>query len=464
MGKNKSHLAQSLAALEPADYSKEPEIGAVYERLVKGRRDFEDVLAKDMKAVMQISALDLVLSSHTDGMIRISDNVATATEIIHNAAIETADAAGVVSEQHEELTNTIIMASDATQQVCEKIEKGQQELTEIRSLSSDTIQVSEEMQKDMDELFNVINHMNEVIAGINSISSQTNLLALNASIEAARAGEAGRGFAVVAEEIRKLAEETQKLTGNMGKFVEGIRNASEKSAKSATNTIEALGEMTEKISKVWEINEENQRHVSKVNDEISSLAAVSEEISSCMSEMETQSASIQEQCGILKDDAARMNEVSEELKQATAPIAEIETVLDEAVKMMGQMTKDDFYRLERKEFAKYIASALEAHRAWLANLKKMTDTHTVLPIQLDSKRCGFGHFYYAMEPRNPEIRAIWDKIGEKHKKFHDYGSSVVKALFDEDYISAEKIYKEAETYSKELLSDLEKMKQIAENE
>ena len=60
----------------------------------------------------------------------------------------------------------------------------------------------------MNTLLDVVNHMNEVIAGINSISSQTNLLALNASIEAARAGEAGRGFAVVAEEIRKLAEQT----------------------------------------------------------------------------------------------------------------------------------------------------------------------------------------------------------------------------------------------------------------
>ncbi len=462
MAKNKSQLAQALAQLQPADYSKEPELGEVYQRILKSRSEFKNVLEKDMKAVMQISALSLVMESHTGDMLDISNHVADATEVIYNAAAETAEAAGIVSGQHEELTNTIIQASDETHEVYEKIETGQKQLTEIRSLSDQTIEVSKEMQADMDELFDVINHMNEVIAGINSISSQTNLLALNASIEAARAGEAGRGFAVVAEEIRKLAEETQKLTGNMGNFVDGIRNASEKSAKSTGNAIEALGVMTEKIGMVWEINEENQRHVSKVNDRISSLAAVSEEISSCMNEMETQSASIQEQCGVLKDDASRMNRVSEDLKEATAPVEDIENLLDDTVKTLGEMAKDPFYGLEKKEFANYIASALEAHKAWLEKLKNMVDARTVLPIQLDSAKCGFGHFYYAMHPTNPKIRAIWDPIGEKHKKFHEYGSSVVNALTREDYAAAEQIYQEAEAYSKELLSDLEQMKQLAE--
>ena len=90
----------------------------------------------------------------------------------------------------------------------------------------------------------------------------------------------------MADEIRGLAEQTQKLTGDMGSFVEGIKDASQKSTRSATSTIEALGDMTERIENVWEINNENQSHVSKVDESISSLAAVSEEISSSMAEME----------------------------------------------------------------------------------------------------------------------------------------------------------------------------------
>ena len=461
--KNKNTLVGAVAQLQDADYSKEPELGQIYKRLIKGRTQFEAALEKDIKAVMQISSLDLTLKQHTEHMMDLSNHVADAANVIFEVARNSSAVASQVNNQHEDLTNTIIRASEETQEVYKKIEAGQGELTKIKELSNQTIGVSKEMQEDMDELFEVINRMNEVIAGINSISSQTNLLALNASIEAARAGEAGRGFAVVAEEIRQLAEETQKLTGNMGDFVEGIKTASQKSAQSASNTIEALDTMTEKIENVWALNDENQKHVSMVNESISSLAAVSEEISSSMAELETQSASIEEQCDQLKESSGVMRDVSQQLQAVTKPIEEIEGTLDAAAKIMGDMTDDMFFRLERLEFAKYVNTAIEAHQTWLANLKRMVQERTVLPIQLNAAKCGFGHFYYAMTPKTPEIRPIWDALEAKHKKFHSYGADVKKALFAEDYDRAEQIYREAENYSKELIADLQKMKRIAES-
>ena len=459
-GKN-TKLIDAVAQLQDADYSKNPKLGDIYKRLLKGRKQFENVMNKDIQAIMQISSLDLTLNYVTNEMNEISGNVAEETEIIRSSAEECSNVAGQVNGQHEELTNTIIRAAEDTDEVYKKIEAGQNELSIIKELSVKTIDESKEMQKDMNVLLEIISHMNDVIAGINAISSQTNLLALNASIEAARAGEAGRGFAVVAEEIRQLAEETQKLTANMGDFVNRIKGASQKSAQSVSSTIEALDTVTEKIGQVWVINNENQQNVSKINDSISSLASVSEEISSSMVEMETQAVSIKEQCHNLEENTQSLRAASDKLKVATKPVVAIEGVLSEATKQLGDMTDDAFFRMEYDEFVKYMDAAIDAHKAWLKNLAEMVEEKEVLPIQLNSRKCGFGHFYYSMTPKTPEINEVWKTVADKHKKLHDFGNHVLKALMAEDYIQANKYCKEAEDYSKVLIADLEAMKKIA---
>ncbi len=451
MEKRKRALMKSVSELKEADYSRVPELDSIYRRLRRGREQFAELLDKNIKAVMQISSLDLTMQHQTEKIMDISRKVEKATETIFGASWDSSGSSGRANNQHEELTNTILDVSSATGEVYKRIEEGQTELTGIKELSDQTIAVSNALRQDMDDLMSIIGRMNEVLAGIGSMSLQTNLLALNASIEAARAGEAGRGFAVVAGEIRTLAEETQKLTGNMSEFVENIESASQKSVDSTSDTIAALNSMSEKIKHVWELNDESQVHVSKVNESMGSIAAVSEEISSSMTEMENQ----------LKDSTDFMQQVSQELKKAVEPVVGIERMLDDAVKQMGSMTDDAFFHLENSEFAQYVNNAINAHHMWLENLKRMVDDRTVIPLQLDSSKCGFGHFYYAMSPKIPGVKPIWEGLGPKHKKFHEYGGSVIQAIKNGDYASAERIYREAENYSRELISDMQRMVEIA---
>ncbi len=82
-----------------------------------------------------------------------------------------------------------------------------------------------------------------VVKVITSIAEQTNLLALNATIEAARAGEAGKGFAVVAGEVKELASETARATGDIAQRVESIQEAVARAAAE-------IGQITEVIAKI----------------------------------------------------------------------------------------------------------------------------------------------------------------------------------------------------------------------
>ncbi len=182
------------------------------------------------------------------------------------AAISTtSDQANLAAEASNKTAMNVQAMAAGAEQLAASVQEISRQAASASRISADSVEQIERTNQIVKDLVAAAGRIGEVVKLIDEIASQTNLLALNATIEAARAGEAGKGFAVVAGEVKALATQTARATGEIAAQITHMQTATTEAAEATlaiTGTIERINEISGAIAAAVEEQDAVTREMS----------------------------------------------------------------------------------------------------------------------------------------------------------------------------------------------------------
>ena len=329
-------------------YSKnKDEIGVISRSLISVKKTIQEIMTQITDIANQVSASSEELTASSEHSADTAKNLTgTVGEISNGAVMQAEDMqrgaeAMQVMDGALNANETIIGTLNST--INEVSSAKEQGILTIKQLITATEKLKDATENVHGVILNTNDRALEISSASNmikSISDQTNLLALNAAIEAARAGEAGKGFAVVAEEIRKLAEQSNKFTEEIQEIVQGL-------TEKVTETVDIMdlvgGTVAEQNDKVNETQkifhvisgelDKNMNEMNRLNNSVNELERTKE---SLVGIIENLSALSEENAAATQEASESLNSQLYSAQEVASASASLSNMAQEMIEMISK--------------------------------------------------------------------------------------------------------------------------------
>ncbi len=396
-------------------------------KLIAFAKEMSDISESNLAIVEQISA----------SMSEVNSAIGNTSDIMNNL---------------QQSSEVLVMKNDAS------INR----IQEINSLKNEVARDAQLMGEQIKTLVEMAAKVQQIVDGVEAIANQTNLLALNAAIEAARAGEAGKGFAVVADEVRKLADNTKTSLSDMRSFVNNIQQAAASGQTSMENTMNSTSKMHSQLDTISQTIIDN---VEMLKSTISDVGQITESLGN----IKESTDQINQAMEVSTRDAEKLNIMTQSIQEdaigsarSAQEISRIDDELSGIVRDMITSLKGGKNAISNQELLDNIIKAKDAHNNWIKNLRRIVSEMTVYPLQTDSRKCRFGHFYHALDVSGTVLEETWKTIDSIHHELHTNGSKVIKAVESKNLNLAENLFLETEKLSKGIFAHLDEIINVIE--